>query len=110
MPGSISNPPPTVVAVNERLGIPAAVMRRALAEHAAHQFESFESKGHRPLTALKRRLDRESPDYATWCAPARSISLGLLAEALYIRRHVGNKPDPVSGIITVENPRLLIRS
>jgi hypothetical protein len=36
-----------------------------VAEHAARQFESFESKGQRPWAALKRRLDRESPDYAT---------------------------------------------
>jgi ribulose-5-phosphate 4-epimerase/fuculose-1-phosphate aldolase len=37
----------------------------SVAEHAARQFESFESKGQRPWAALKRRLDRESPDYAT---------------------------------------------
>ena len=37
----------------------------SVAERAAQQFESFESKGQRPWTALKRRLDRESPDYAT---------------------------------------------
>jgi len=36
-----------------------------VAEHAAQQFASFESKGQRPWAALKRRLDRESPDYAT---------------------------------------------
>jgi hypothetical protein len=38
-----------------------------VAEHTAQQFESFESKGQRPWAALKRRLDRESPDYATRC-------------------------------------------
>jgi ribulose-5-phosphate 4-epimerase/fuculose-1-phosphate aldolase len=37
----------------------------SVAEHAAQQLESFESKGQRPWAALKRRLDRESPDYAT---------------------------------------------
>ena len=37
----------------------------SVAEHAARQFESFENKGQRPWAALKRRLDRESPDYAT---------------------------------------------
>ena len=37
----------------------------SVAEHAARQFESFESKGQRPWAALKRRLDRESPDYAS---------------------------------------------
>ena len=37
----------------------------SVAEHAAQQFESFESRGQRPWAALKRRLDRESPDYAT---------------------------------------------
>jgi ribulose-5-phosphate 4-epimerase/fuculose-1-phosphate aldolase len=37
----------------------------SVAEHAARQFESFESKGQRPWAALKRRLGRESPDYAT---------------------------------------------
>src|SRR5262249_46854508 len=37
----------------------------SVAEHVAQQFESFESRGQRPWTALKRRLDRESPDYAT---------------------------------------------
>jgi ribulose-5-phosphate 4-epimerase/fuculose-1-phosphate aldolase len=37
----------------------------SVAERAAQQFESFESKGQRPWAALKRRLDRDSPDYAT---------------------------------------------
>jgi ribulose-5-phosphate 4-epimerase/fuculose-1-phosphate aldolase len=37
----------------------------SVAEHTARQFGSFESKGQRPWAALKRRLDRESPDYAT---------------------------------------------
>jgi ribulose-5-phosphate 4-epimerase/fuculose-1-phosphate aldolase len=37
----------------------------SVAEHTAQQFGSFESKGQRPWAALKRRLDRESPDYAT---------------------------------------------
>ena len=39
-----------------------------VAEQTAQQFEQFaaaSSKGQRPWTALKRRLDRESPDYAT---------------------------------------------
>jgi ribulose-5-phosphate 4-epimerase/fuculose-1-phosphate aldolase len=36
-----------------------------VAEHTSNQFASFEAKGERPWTALKRRLDRESPDYAT---------------------------------------------
>src|SRR5258707_7659984 len=35
------------------------------AEHAARQFEGFESKGQRPWAALKRRPARASPDYAT---------------------------------------------
>ena len=39
--------------------------RTQVAEHAAQQFERFERKGQRPWAALKRRLDRESPDYAT---------------------------------------------
>ena len=34
-------------------------------ERTAQQFESFESRGQRPWAALKRRLDRETPDYAT---------------------------------------------
>ena len=37
----------------------------SVAEHTARQFDSFESKGQRPWAALKRRLDRECPDYAT---------------------------------------------
>jgi ribulose-5-phosphate 4-epimerase/fuculose-1-phosphate aldolase len=37
----------------------------SVAEHAAQQFESFESRGKRPWAALRRRLDRESSDYAT---------------------------------------------
>jgi len=37
----------------------------SVAEHAAQQFESFESKDRRPWAALKRRLDSESPDHAT---------------------------------------------
>ncbi len=37
----------------------------SVAEHTARQFGSFESKGQRPWAALRRRLDRESPDYAT---------------------------------------------
>jgi hypothetical protein len=37
----------------------------SVAKHAARQFGSFESKGQRPWAALKRRLDRESPDYAS---------------------------------------------
>jgi hypothetical protein len=37
----------------------------SVAEHATRQFESFESKDRRPWAALKRRLDRENPDYAT---------------------------------------------
>lgn len=39
-----------------------------VAEHTASQFERFAAaspKGLRPWTALRRRLDRESPDYAT---------------------------------------------
>jgi ribulose-5-phosphate 4-epimerase/fuculose-1-phosphate aldolase len=46
-------------------GQKVAVPPDSVAEHAARQFESFESKGQRPWAALKRRLDRESPDYAT---------------------------------------------
>ena len=34
-------------------------------DSVAEQFESFESGSQRPWAALKRRLDRESPDYAT---------------------------------------------
>ena len=37
----------------------------SVAEHTARQFAGFESKGQRPWAALRRRLDRESPDYAT---------------------------------------------
>jgi len=37
----------------------------SVAEQTARQFESFDSRGQRPWAALKRRLDRESPDYAT---------------------------------------------
>jgi ribulose-5-phosphate 4-epimerase/fuculose-1-phosphate aldolase len=39
-----------------------------VAQHTADQFAGFAAsgaKGQRPWTALKRRLDRESPDYAT---------------------------------------------
>ena len=39
-----------------------------VAEHTASQFERFAAaspKGQRPWTALRRRLDREAPDYAT---------------------------------------------
>jgi ribulose-5-phosphate 4-epimerase/fuculose-1-phosphate aldolase len=34
-------------------------------EHTARQIEGWENRGHRPWIALKRRLDRENPDYAT---------------------------------------------
>src|SRR4030095_12294168 len=37
----------------------------SVAEHTAPQFDGFASKGRRPWAALRRRLDRESPDYAT---------------------------------------------
>jgi ribulose-5-phosphate 4-epimerase/fuculose-1-phosphate aldolase len=39
-----------------------------VAEHTAQQFDGFAAtgaKGQRPWTALRRRLDRESPDYKT---------------------------------------------
>jgi ribulose-5-phosphate 4-epimerase/fuculose-1-phosphate aldolase len=39
-----------------------------VAEHTAAQFDGFASggsKGQRPWTALRRRLDRQSPDYKT---------------------------------------------
>src|SRR5262249_25917941 len=46
-------------------GQKAAVPPDSMVERTARQFESFESNGQRPWAALKRRLDRESPQYAS---------------------------------------------
>jgi ribulose-5-phosphate 4-epimerase/fuculose-1-phosphate aldolase len=48
----------------QRISLPSP----KVAQHTADQFTGFSSsgtKGQRPWAALKRRLDRESPDYAT---------------------------------------------
>ncbi len=49
-------------------GQKATVPTHDVAEHTAGQFDKFatqSAKGQRPWTALKRRLDRETPDYAS---------------------------------------------
>ena len=45
----------------QRVSLPA----NKVAEHTASQFSRLAGKGERPWAALKRRLDRESPDYAS---------------------------------------------